>query len=101
MILAISIKNERDLEQAEKFAPYIDLFILDGAKPGSGQVIESAIPKDFPYPFLLAGGMNASNLDRLKQYNHCIGVDMASGIETDGEVDLKNIQTVKDKLEHL
>jgi len=45
--------------------------------------------------------MNASNLDRLKQYDHCIGVDMASGIETDGEVDLKKIEEVREELQVL
>ncbi|MGB0522688.1 MAG: hypothetical protein ACPGJS_06995 [Flammeovirgaceae bacterium] len=101
VILAISVKDERDLALAEEYAPYIDLFILDGAKPGSGEQIESTIPKDFPYPFLLAGGMNASNLTRILNYDHCIGVDMASGIESDGEVDAAKIEEVREKLANL
>lgn len=98
VILAISVKSEQDLALAEQYAPYIDLFILDGAKPGSGEQIESTIPQDFPYPFLLAGGMNASNLDRVKQYTNCIGVDMASGIETNGQVDAQKIHQVATQL---
>ncbi len=98
VILAISIQTEKDLELAEQYAPFIDLFILDGAKPGSGEAIESNIPKDFPYPFLLAGGMNANNLHRLQQYDNCIGVDMASGIETDREIDESKIADVKKRV---
>lgn len=101
IILAISIKGEKDLELAERYAPYIDLFILDGAQPGSGERITATIPKDFPYPFLLAGGMNATNLDRVKQYDHCIGVDMASGIESDGEVNEGKVKEVADQLKLL
>lgn len=69
------------------FAADVDAFILDGAMPGSGIRIQTTIPPDFPYPFLLAGGMNAGNLEAIKGYTHCIGVDMASGIETEGVVD--------------
>ena len=101
VILAISIKSDRDLELAEEYAPYIDFFILDGAKPGSGESIESTIPSDFPYPFFLAGGMNAGNLDRMKKYEHCLGVDMASGIESEGKVNPEKIGEVKGKLQDL
>jgi indole-3-glycerol phosphate synthase/phosphoribosylanthranilate isomerase len=101
VILAISIQSEKDLELAEQYAPFIDLFILDGAKPGSGELIESTIPKDFPYPFLLAGGMNSTNLNRLQQYDNCIGVDMASGVETTGEIDDSKITAVKKGLLNL
>lgn len=101
VILAISVKDEQDLALAEDYAAYIDLFILDGAKPGSGEQIESTIPEDFPYPFLLAGGMNANNLDRLQQYRNCIGVDMASGIETAKQVDMHKIEDVREALKQL
>ncbi len=86
VILAVAVRTEQDWKHALQFAPYIDLFLLDGPKPGSGEPIHTGIPADFPYPFLLAGGMNASNIDRVLQYENCIGVDMASGIEEGGEI---------------
>lgn len=98
IILAYSIKQESDFEAIEKYAPYIDLFILDAPNPGQGKSIEISIPADFPYPFLLAGGINENNLERVLQYKNCIGVDIASGIETDGKVDLNKIKNIKTKL---
>ena len=101
VLLAVSIRTPEDLEQVAEYAADVDCFILDGAAPGSGQAIESAIPSDFPYPFLLAGGIHAGNLDRTGHFENCIGVDVASGIETDGRVDESKIQAIHSKLASL
>lgn len=87
VFLACRVRSNADLQQLENFAPDVDLFILDGAQPGSGQAISTFIPEDFPYPFLLAGGLHAGNLRQLDRLQNCIGVDIASGIETNGHVD--------------
>lgn len=82
-------------------APYaadVDCFILDGAVPGSGARIEAHIPADFPYPFLLAGGLHEDNLAAMEAFDHCIGVDIASGIETDGLVDPLKIAEISRRL---
>jgi indole-3-glycerol phosphate synthase/phosphoribosylanthranilate isomerase/anthranilate synthase/indole-3-glycerol phosphate synthase/phosphoribosylanthranilate isomerase len=94
VFLACAVRQTSDLDQLEAFAPDIDLFILDGAQPGSGQRIETAIPADFPYPFLLAGGLHAGNLNNAMAFQNCVGVDIASGIETDGTVDLQKIEVI-------
>lgn len=101
VLLAVSIRNASDLESVTAFAADVDCFILDGAAPGSGQVIETAIPADFPYPFLLAGGLHAANLDRVLQFPNCIGVDVASGIEEGGAVSLGAIQAISARLVEL
>jgi indole-3-glycerol phosphate synthase/phosphoribosylanthranilate isomerase len=94
VILAVQVRSQSDLDCVEDYASDVDLFILDGAVPGSGQTISATIPTDFPYPFLLAGGLHAGNLDRLTLYPNCIGADIASGIETDGRVDEGKIQDI-------
>jgi phosphoribosylanthranilate isomerase len=38
--------------------------------------------------------MHSGNLERLTKYQNCIGVDMASGIETDHVVDAEQIRAV-------
>lgn len=87
--------------QVEPYAADVDFFLLDGAAPGSGQRIGTAIPADFPYPFLLAGGLNTGNLDAVQGLKNCIGVDIASGIETDGAVDLQKIKAVAERLSRI
>ena len=82
----------------EPFAADVDFFILDGAVPGSGQRIGTEIPADFPYPFLLAGGLHEGNLEAIRSHKNCIGADIASGIETDGKVDVEKIRSIARRL---
>jgi phosphoribosylanthranilate isomerase len=93
ILLAVRMtEGWRDL--LEGYAADVDCFILDGAIPGSGQQIGVSIPIDFPYPFLLAGGIHVENLHLTDGFANCIGVDIASGIETDGQVDLEKVQQI-------
>jgi indole-3-glycerol phosphate synthase / phosphoribosylanthranilate isomerase len=101
VVLASKITRISDLERLEDYAAEVDFFILDGATPGSGQPIQLRIPENFPYPFLLAGGMQAGNLDRIRGFQHCIGVDAASGIESDGRVDAEKIRQMRLELDAL
>jgi len=82
----------------EPYAADVDCFILDGANPGSGELIGAKIPEDFPYPFLLAGGLHEGNLEAILAYKNCIGVDIASGIETARAVDLEKIRGIAQRL---
>jgi phosphoribosylanthranilate isomerase len=100
-VLAVSIRRPEDLIQVADYAADVDCFILDGAAPGSGQQIEFSIPANFPYPFLLAGGIHAGNLERVKDFETCIGVDVASGIESENKVDESKIQAIQVKLASL
>jgi anthranilate synthase/phosphoribosyltransferase len=96
VILAVRVGAPADLEMVEDYASDVDFFILDGAAPGSGQGVPAGlIPTDFPYPFLLAGGIGADNALIFKQYKNCLGVDVASGIETDGAVDATKIAALR------
>ncbi len=101
VFLAARISHSGDLNRLEAFAADVDLFILDGARPGSGQPINVCVPENFPYPFLLAGGLHAGNVERVLRYRNCIGVDIASGIETDGRVDPEKITAVGRALKSL
>ncbi|MEO6758637.1 MAG: bifunctional indole-3-glycerol phosphate synthase/phosphoribosylanthranilate isomerase [Saprospiraceae bacterium] len=101
VILAAAVRGPEDLTRLEDFAGDVDFFILDGALPGSGQAGQISIPVDFPYPFLLAGGLHLENLDRVLAYKNCIGVDIASGLETAGQVDAEKIQLVSAGLSRL
>ena len=101
VMLACAVHTLADLERLELFAAEVDLFILDGAMPGSGQSIRLTIPADFPYPFLLAGGLHLDNLTHVLAHPACIGIDVASGIETDGLVDTEKMQAIAGRLIHL
>ncbi len=103
IILAVKMDQSRSWEDTmtqfiAPFAADVDCFILDGASPGSGARIAAEIPADFPYPFLLAGGLQEENLEAILACKNCIGVDIASGIESGGEVDLEKIERIAQRL---
>lgn len=106
VLMAIKTPPEQTPESiletlVEPYAADVDCFILDGATPGAGARIQSDLPAQFPYPFLLAGGLNEDNLDLAAQYPNCIGVDIASGIETDGVEDFEKIRRIGERLASL
>jgi indole-3-glycerol phosphate synthase / phosphoribosylanthranilate isomerase len=98
VILAARVSETFDFQSLEAYAADVDFFILDGASPGSGQRMGAAIPADFAYPFLLAGGLGEENLAAALGHPQCIGVDVASGIETDGAVDVAKIGRIAERL---
>ena len=106
VLLAVRVGEDLNWNEtfARHIAPYaadVDFFILDGPSPGSGRQIGASIPPDFPYPFLLAGGLHAGNLEDILRYERCIGVDIASGIESGGQTDPDKIRQIAGQLGRL
>ena len=100
----LAVRMEAGVAWSDQVAPYaadVDFFILDGATPGSGQRMEAEVSLNFPYPFLLAGGLNLENLSLAAAHPNCIGVDMASGIETAAAVDQEKIRLIAARLADL
>lgn len=89
-----------------KLAPYrnyIDSLLLDTHDPlhggGSGKVFQwDAIPvyktlaEALSLPLYAAGGLHAGNVEQLKQQYDLDGVDVSSGVETNGEKDIVKVQ---------
>lgn len=78
-----------------------DLYIMDGGTPGSGLQRDYNIPVDFPFPFLMAGGLALDNVEEIMTHPLCIGVDIASGIETNGQIDKRKVEQIARKLADL
>ena len=96
IIKAFKIVSESDLKTAYLYNQQVDYLLLDGAKPGSGNEIEVDLSQ-VNFDFILAGGVNVSNVENLNRKYHPIGFDLASGIETNQQVDLKKIKEIKNK----
>jgi len=82
IIFAANISTEHQL----KNLPEADLLILEGSQSGTGTEVSSNILLDkVNRPFLIAGGITPENaLKKVNKYKHCIGIDVASGIEENG-----------------
>ena len=81
LIKAFQIKTTEELKKAE--ASSADMILLD-AGTGDGVSFDWDILKSFNRPYFLAGGMTPENVSPAIEKLHPYGVDVSSGIETDG-----------------
>lgn len=70
-----------------------DLVLLDAPVPGSGKTLDWATLRRPNQPFWLAGGLTPENVTTAIQIVRPDGVDVSSGVETDGEKDVEKIRT--------
>lgn len=86
-IKAIPIAGVEAVHLTQQLSEYAeaDALLLDGHAPGelggSGTVIEVEALPSLPRPWLLAGGLNASNVSELCQRWQPDAVDVSSGVE--------------------
>jgi len=88
----------KDLDSAEDYGEDVDMFIVDGAIPGSGEGYDYSKLKDFnpPKPFFVAGGVNPENARAIiSTLPGAAGLDVASGIESEGVVDTDKIDRIR------
>ncbi|MBR3268711.1 MAG: phosphoribosylanthranilate isomerase [Oscillospiraceae bacterium] len=99
VIQAFRIESERDLRQAEHSEA--DLVLLDHGIGGTGEGFDlSLLEKGFSRPFLLAGGLHPGNVAAaVSGYRPC-GVDVSSGVETDGRKDSEKMKAFVTEVRH-
>ena len=89
VIKAFSIAGERDVEAANDSGA--DYVLLDAGKGGTGTRFDWSLLSGMRRPYFLAGGLAPENVGAaLKRLSPC-GVDVSSGIETDGYKDAEKM----------
>lgn len=86
---AFRIRSAADVQQAEQSAA--DMILLDSGT-GTGKVFDWSLLSDIRRPYLLAGGLHPGNVAEAVAALHPAGVDVSSGVETDGRKDFAKIQ---------
>ena len=86
---AFQISPPADLQRAAAFPA--DRVLLDSGQ-GSGRAFDWSLLGDFPRPYLLAGGLIPGNLRDAIRALRPFGVDLSSGVETDGLKDFEKIR---------
>ncbi|MBO4396773.1 MAG: phosphoribosylanthranilate isomerase [Eubacterium sp.] len=89
VIKAFKIETKDDVEKAVKSPA--DLILLD-AGTGAGQTFDWSLVGDVSRDFILAGGLNPDNVAAAISMIHPYGVDVSSGIETEGKKDKKKMR---------
>jgi indole-3-glycerol phosphate synthase/phosphoribosylanthranilate isomerase len=98
VLKAVRPHTEEDLEALEAYRPGVLAFLLDTFVPGSwggtGQVGDWLLAREMAqrYPTMLAGGLTPENVGGAIEAVQPWGVDVSSGVETDGQKDLSKIQ---------
>ena len=87
---AFKVRSEEDLLLAE--ASPADLVLLDNGY-GTGRSFDwGLLSRPLNRPWLLAGGLSPANIPQAVDAFHPWGVDISSGVETDGQKDPEKIQ---------
>ena len=98
IVQVIHVMDEEAIEQALQLQEYIDYFLLDSGNPkaaiktlgGTGNThnwdISRELVKAVKVPVFLAGGLNAGNVGEAIQKVQPYGVDICSGVRTDGKL---------------
>lgn len=91
---AFRIDSIEDVKRAEESKA--DMILLDAGEGGTGKAFDWSLLKQMKRPFILAGGLNTENITEALRSVNPYGVDVSSGIETEG---LKDSAKMKDFVE--
>lgn len=100
---AVRVRMVKDIQEAQRLPA--DKLLLDSFSEesygGTGKVMDFAVldQADFRKPYFIAGGLTVENLPEILKKAEPYGIDISSGIETEGVKDrekmLKVIQCVR------
>lgn len=88
IIKAFKLQKPEDIALVN--ASTADYVLLDSGT-GTGQTFDWSLIHDISLPFFLAGGLNPENVAEAVRKINPFGVDVSSGIETDGHKDSKKM----------
>ncbi|MBD2103339.1 phosphoribosylanthranilate isomerase [Leptolyngbya sp. FACHB-261] len=98
IVKALRIRTAADLAQAALYADQVDALLLDAYDPvqlgGTGHTLDWTALRDFRpgCAWILAGGLNASNISRALMLLDPDGIDLSSGVErAPGDKDLAQV----------
>jgi phosphoribosylanthranilate isomerase len=99
LVQVIHVMDDESVEEAKRLAPYVDALLLDSGNQnltikvlgGTGRThdwsISRAIATAVSIPVFLAGGINANNLSEAVSKVKPFGVDLCTGVRTNGCLD--------------
>jgi phosphoribosylanthranilate isomerase len=110
-IQVIHVTGEESIEEAKQYAEVADMILLDSGNPnlkikelgGTGRVhnweLSCKIVASISKPVFLAGGLKPENIREAIKTVKPYGVDLCSGVRTDGKLDLEKLGRFFEALE--
>ncbi len=94
VIKGLAMKKTADVKKAERLLSSCAYVLLDSRNPGSGKMFDHRLLSRVSFPYFLAGGISLLNLKEILKNVIPFGIDLASGIETEGEIDPEKIKKI-------
>jgi phosphoribosylanthranilate isomerase len=103
LVQVIHVIDEDSIAEALEVLRYVDAILLDSGNPhkavkelgGTGRIhnwnLSRQIVKAVNVPVFLAGGINAENVREAVDTVYPFGIDLCSGVRTDGNLDPKKL----------
>lgn len=104
IVQVLHVGGEETIDEALKLQEHVDYFLLDSGNPkaeiktlgGTGNVhdwkISRKLIESVDVPVFLAGGLNAENVRQAIETVQPFGVDLCSGVRTDGKLDAVKLE---------
>lgn len=104
LIQVIHVIDKNSVKEAKQYAEVADMILLDSGNPnlsvkelgGTGRVhnweLSREIVESITKPVFLAGGLNPENVREAIAYVKPYGVDICSGVRTNGKLDLEKLK---------
>jgi phosphoribosylanthranilate isomerase len=104
LVQVIHVQDEKAVEEAIRYAQLADVILLDSGNPhldikvlgGTARVhnwdISKRIISAIDVPVYLAGGLKSSNVSQAIEKVQPYGVDLCSGVRTDGKLDREKLE---------
>lgn len=104
LVQVIHVRNEESIAEAVAIAHFVDGILLDSGNPtlavkelgGTGRThdwnLSVRIREAIQIPLFLAGGLNAANVAEAISRVRPFGVDVCSGVRTEGSLDQMKLQ---------
>ncbi len=104
LVQVVHVRGEWSVNEACEIAEHVDAILLDSGNPrlavkelgGTGRRhdwgLSRKIVETCGKPVFLAGGLNAGNVREAIETVQPFGVDLCSGVRTDGRLDLRKLE---------
>src|SRR6056297_982741 len=104
LVQVIHVINHQSIDEALKISEHVDAILLDSGNPnltikelgGTGRThnwdISKEIVKQSNKPVFLAGGLNPENVRKAIDYVQPYGLDICSGVRTQGKLDKQKLE---------
>lgn len=112
LVQVIHVVGDESVDEACELAEYVDAILLDSGNPklavkelgGTGRrhdwKLSRKIVETCGKPIFLAGGLNAENVREAIDTVQPFGLDLCSGVRSDGKLDLRKLDTFFSAIEN-